>query len=81
MKPRILRRLKEDVAKEVPPKSTHTIMCELSLLQKQLYRQILTQNFQVREVAMACGGGGDDGGGGGGGGSDGGSRSGGSGDL
>lgn len=35
--PFLLRRVKEDVLKELPPKITQDYYCELSPLQKQLY--------------------------------------------
>lgn len=35
--PFLLRRMKEDVLKDLPPKITQDYICELSLLQEQLY--------------------------------------------
>ncbi len=46
IRPYILRRLKEDVEKSVPPKEETLIEVELSLVQKQYYRAIYEKNVQ-----------------------------------
>ena len=42
--PYMLRRLKEDVAKKIPPKEETLIQVELTLLQKQYYRAVYEKN-------------------------------------
>jgi SNF2 family DNA or RNA helicase len=44
IRPYILRRLKEDVEKSVPPKEETLIEVELTLLQKQYYRALYEKN-------------------------------------
>ena len=46
MRPFILRRLKEDVEKSVPPKEETLIEVELTVLQKQYYRALYEKNVQ-----------------------------------
>mmetsp|Transcript_731 Transcript_731/g.851 ORF Transcript_731/g.851 Transcript_731/m.851 type:complete len:2199 (+) Transcript_731:210-6806(+) len=46
IRPYILRRLKEDVEKSVPPKEETLIEVELTLLQKQYYRALYEKNVQ-----------------------------------
>jgi SNF2 family DNA or RNA helicase len=48
----ILRRLKEDVEKSVPPKEETLIEVELTLAQKQYYRALYEKNVQVREDTL-----------------------------
>jgi chromodomain-helicase-DNA-binding protein 1 len=43
----MLRRLKKDVVKEMPSKSERILRVELSAMQTQYYRNILTRNFQA----------------------------------
>ncbi len=43
----MLRRLKKDVVKEMPTKSERILRVELSALQTQYYRNILTRNFSA----------------------------------
>eukprot|EP00794_Sanderia_malayensis_P019257 gene19257-21185_t len=45
LKPMMLRRLKEDVEKNVPPKEETIIEVELTTIQKKFYRAILEKNF------------------------------------
>lgn len=45
--PHLLRRLKADVMKALPPKSEIIVRVDLTPLQKQFYRAILTRNFEV----------------------------------
>lgn len=44
LSPYLLRRMKEDVAKNIPPKEETIIQCELTNLQKQYYRAIYERN-------------------------------------
>jgi chromodomain-helicase-DNA-binding protein 7 len=46
IRPYILRRLKEDVEKSVPPKEETLIEVELTVLQKQYYRALYERNVQ-----------------------------------
>ena len=46
IQPYILRRLKEDVEKKVPPKEETLIEVELTVLQKQYYRALYEKNVQ-----------------------------------
>lgn len=46
LKPMMLRRLKEDVEKSVPPKEETIVEVELTNIQKKYYRAILEKNFQ-----------------------------------
>ena len=45
LSPHLLRRLKKDVLKQLPPKKEQIVRVELSPLQKDWYRRILTKNF------------------------------------
>ena len=45
LSPHLLRRLKKDVLKQLPPKKEQIVRVELSPLQKDWYRGILTRNF------------------------------------
>ena len=45
LKPHLLRRMKRDVLGGLPPKREQIVRVELSPLQKDIYRQVLTQNF------------------------------------
>jgi SNF2 family DNA or RNA helicase len=42
--PHLLRRVKEDVAKDIPPKEETIIDVELTTMQKQYYRAIFEKN-------------------------------------
>jgi SNF2 family DNA or RNA helicase len=46
LKPMMLRRLKEDVEKNLAPKEETIIEVELTNIQKKYYRAILEKNFQ-----------------------------------
>ena len=46
IRPYILRRLKEDVEKSVPPKEETLIEVELTILQKQYYRALYEKNLK-----------------------------------
>ena len=43
----MLRRLKQDVLKDLPSKSEFIVRVDLSSLQKKYYRHILTRNFEA----------------------------------
>ena len=43
--PHLLRRLKRDVLKQLPPKREQIVRVELAPLQKDLYRGILARNL------------------------------------
>lgn len=45
MLPFLLRRVKEDVLKELPPKITQDYYCELSALQRRLYEDFSRQHM------------------------------------
>ncbi|XP_043929643.1 chromodomain-helicase-DNA-binding protein 4-like [Protopterus annectens] len=45
--PHLLRRLKADVFKTIPPKTELIVRVELSPLQKEYYKHILTRNFKA----------------------------------
>ncbi|KAK4480176.1 hypothetical protein RD792_013238 [Penstemon davidsonii] len=45
--PHLLRRLKKDVMKELPPKKELILRVELSSQQKEYYKAILTRNYQI----------------------------------
>jgi chromodomain-helicase-DNA-binding protein 4 len=45
--PHLLRRLKKDVMKELPPKKELILRVDLSSKQKEYYKAILTRNYQI----------------------------------
>ncbi|XP_031482496.1 CHD3-type chromatin-remodeling factor PICKLE [Nymphaea colorata] len=45
--PHLLRRVKKDVMKDLPPKKELILRVELSAVQKEYYRAVLTRNYQV----------------------------------
>ncbi|KAH7280823.1 hypothetical protein KP509_36G015700 [Ceratopteris richardii] len=45
--PHLLRRVKKDVMKDLPPKKELILRVELSALQKEYYKAILTRNYQL----------------------------------
>ncbi|XXG40563.1 hypothetical protein AAC387_Pa01g1247 [Persea americana] len=45
--PHLLRRVKKDVMKDLPPKKELILRVELSSLQKEYYKAILTRNYQI----------------------------------
>lgn len=47
LSPHLLRRLKKDVLKQLPPKKEQMVRVEMSAVQKDLYKSILTKNFRV----------------------------------
>ena len=50
LKPMMLRRLKEDVEKNLAPKEETIIEVELTNIQKKYYRAILEKNFQLKVI-------------------------------
>lgn len=50
--PHVLRRVKKDVLKQLPPKKELILRVELTPLQKEYYRRVLTKSFPV----LAAGG-------------------------
>jgi E1A-binding protein p400 len=44
MRPFLLRRLKKDVAKQLPAKYEHTVMCKLSKRQQYLYEEFMSRS-------------------------------------
>lgn len=48
LRPHLLRRLKKDVLKQLPPKQEQIVRVELSAVQKQCYKDLLARNFDVR---------------------------------
>ncbi|XP_054656461.1 chromodomain-helicase-DNA-binding protein 7 isoform X2 [Dunckerocampus dactyliophorus] len=61
LKPMMLRRLKEDVEKNLAPKEETIIEVELTNIQKKYYRAILEKNFSFLSKGGAGGGGGSGG--------------------
>ncbi len=55
-RPFILRRLKQDVAKELPPKTEQTLFCEMNDDQKKLYNSILEIVRQQVKERISAGG-------------------------
>ncbi|XP_026391813.1 protein CHROMATIN REMODELING 4-like [Papaver somniferum] len=45
--PHMLRRLKKDVMKNIPPKTERMVPVELSSIQAEYYRAMLTKNYQI----------------------------------
>lgn len=58
LKPMMLRRLKEDVEKNLAPKEETIIEVELTNVQKKYYRAILEKNFTFLSKSGGGGGGG-----------------------
>ncbi|CAI9760022.1 unnamed protein product [Fraxinus pennsylvanica] len=45
--PHMLRRLKKDTMKNIPPKTERLVPVELSSIQAEYYRSVLTKNYQI----------------------------------
>eukprot|EP00898_Chlorokybus_atmophyticus_P003858 jgi/Chlat1/4473/Chrsp29S04570 len=54
--PHMLRRLKKDVMQNIPPKTERLVYTELSALQAEYYRAILTRNYDVLRGGAKTGG-------------------------
>jgi SNF2 family DNA or RNA helicase len=52
--PHMLRRVKEDVASDIPPKEETVVDVELTLLQKQYYRAIFEKNHAILSKVRNC---------------------------
>ena len=47
LKPHLLRRMKHDVLKQLPPKKEQIVLVEMSNEQKDVYKALLTSNFKM----------------------------------
>lgn len=56
LKPHLLRRLKKDVLKQMPPKKEQLVRVELSNVQKEYYKSVLTRSYPVLVGSKAAGG-------------------------
>lgn len=58
LQPHMLRRLKKDVLKQLPPKMEQIVRLELSDEQRELYKAILSRNYEalVGEAGRSCDG-------------------------
>ncbi|XP_078166050.1 protein CHROMATIN REMODELING 4-like [Carex rostrata] len=55
--PHMLRRLKKDAMQNIPPKTERVVPVELSSIQAEYYRALLTKNYQVlRNIGRGAGG-------------------------
>ncbi|KAJ1701022.1 hypothetical protein LUZ63_000801 [Rhynchospora breviuscula] len=55
--PHMLRRLKKDAMQNIPPKTERVVPVELSSIQAEYYRAMLTKNYQVlRNIGRGAGG-------------------------
>jgi chromodomain-helicase-DNA-binding protein 1 len=48
LKPHLLRRVIKDVEKSLPPKNERILRVDMTPLQRQYYKWVLTRNFKVR---------------------------------
>lgn len=56
LKPHLLRRLKKDVLKQMPPKKEQVLRVELSNMQKDYYKKVLTRHYPVLAGSKQAGG-------------------------
>lgn len=56
LKPHLLRRVKKDVLKQLPPKMEQIVRVELSPLQREWYKNILTKNYEALKGSSKAGG-------------------------
>eukprot|EP00192_Tetraselmis_astigmatica_P001503 CAMPEP_0117687286 /NCGR_PEP_ID=MMETSP0804-20121206/23042_1 /TAXON_ID=1074897 /ORGANISM="Tetraselmis astigmatica, Strain CCMP880" /LENGTH=1720 /DNA_ID=CAMNT_0005499315 /DNA_START=24 /DNA_END=5186 /DNA_ORIENTATION=- len=56
LKPHLLRRLKKDVLKQMPPKKEQMVRVELSDQQKEYYKSVLTKSYPVLVSSRQAGG-------------------------
>ena len=54
LRPHLLRRVIKDVEKSLPPKNERILRVEMSPLQRQYYKWILTRNFKELNKACPC---------------------------
>jgi SNF2 family DNA or RNA helicase len=54
LKPHLLRRVIKDVEKSLPPKNERILRVEMSPLQRQYYKWILSRNFKELNKGEAC---------------------------
>lgn len=52
LKPHLLRRVIKDVEKSLPPKNERILRVDMTPLQRQYYKWILTRNFKVRAYKL-----------------------------
>lgn len=54
LKPHLLRRVIKDVEKSLPPKNERILRVDMTPLQRQYYKWVLTRNFKVRPCMRRC---------------------------
>jgi chromodomain-helicase-DNA-binding protein 1 len=54
LRPHLLRRVIKDVEKSLPPKNERILRVDLTPLQRQYYKWVLTRNFTVRAPPCCC---------------------------
>lgn len=54
LKPHLLRRVIKDVEKSLPPKNERILRVEMSPLQRQYYKWILSRNFKELNKGQPC---------------------------
>jgi chromodomain-helicase-DNA-binding protein 1 len=54
LKPHLLRRVIKDVEKSLPPKNERILRVDMTPLQRQYYKWVLTRNFKVRPACPAA---------------------------
>ena len=54
LRPHLLRRVIKDVEKSLPPKNERILRVEMSPLQRQYYKWILTRNFKELNKVGSC---------------------------
>jgi SNF2 family DNA or RNA helicase len=54
LRPRMLRRAKADVHRDMPQKMEAIVRVDLTPEQRELYRLILTRNYAVRVLQVVC---------------------------
>ena len=57
LRPHLLRRVIKDVEKSLPPKNERILRVDMTPLQKQYYKWILTRNFKELNKSELAGGG------------------------
>lgn len=54
LKPHLLRRVIKDVEKSLPPKNERILRVDMTPLQRQYYKWVLTRNFKARPFPSCC---------------------------